>query len=719
MAANDSSESTISRLEGARKLALSDSVHYPAIVQGVAPIIGQGAALDLRRWGADFLAETYASPAFAVEEKVKLSFAALPILKAYLEADDQDDAVVKSSVQAATSMYPLVFRHTIYTPTDITTWQNMAAIKSSILRRMDSAAPGVKLCCTKFIQRVIQMQTPGVISDPRRPDQNEISLSLVPRDHPLIPPSTLEAEALGLLDRLLDVFQNPAGDALQVTATLNSVGVLVRTRASIANRILNTILSFDPFRLAYSGTMDAKTKVMVKSMERTLKAFLINLNKRNPTNPMAGRIQGHLDRLAQMHNDAFDTTGRKRAAPLEPPDGLDPSKRQRLAIDAFGAPALPPGPVSMAQLFTLTADDTTKGFNVQTIPFNMVNRIVVPLLVSVNQDQLTNAVSIVKQRLQDLSGSSSATAIAQALTGAGQGLDNGTNAASDQLMNRMEAGPVATDRPPEVPTGPFIIPQPPPMEDYEVTDFGKEMVLRIFGMVETSGETALFKMPTKGFNRVAGSNYDRDGWVTIAVRLATRTTTGLEASGVKEEDGSSGGPAFSLATEIRNVLHQYVLSDFRRRIGVAISWLNEEWYNDRMRSRSDADAAGSYDGLVLRLLDGMLPYLDAKDKVLIRFLSEVPAVGPALLERVKRLAVDPERVALAVNAIHYLVLFRPPVREICIDALEDLWHNYEDARGASAKVLAKWRPEVLGEAAPQAKVEEAKPEVAAKMEVAA
>lgn len=101
----------------------------------------------------------------------------------------------------------------------------MAAIKSNILRRMDTAAAGVRICCIKFVQRVIQVQTPGVIADPRvlarriapgiiyvpsltpsqRPERNEISLALVPRDHPLIPPPNLEAEASGLLDRLLDI----------------------------------------------------------------------------------------------------------------------------------------------------------------------------------------------------------------------------------------------------------------------------------------------------------------------------------------------------------------------------------------------------------------------------------------------------------------------------------------------------------------------------------
>lgn len=43
----------------------------------------------------------------------------------------------------------------------------MAAIKSNIMRRMDSAPPGARICCIKFVQRVVQTQTPGLIADPR------------------------------------------------------------------------------------------------------------------------------------------------------------------------------------------------------------------------------------------------------------------------------------------------------------------------------------------------------------------------------------------------------------------------------------------------------------------------------------------------------------------------------------------------------------------------
>lgn len=104
----------------------------------------------------------------------------------------------------------------------------MNAVKQEILRKMDSFPCPVKICCVKFLQRVVQVQTPGLIADPRvcpaspvaptdpdvhdtklhqRPDQNETSLAVVPRTHALLALPHLEAEASGLLDRLLGAFQ--------------------------------------------------------------------------------------------------------------------------------------------------------------------------------------------------------------------------------------------------------------------------------------------------------------------------------------------------------------------------------------------------------------------------------------------------------------------------------------------------------------------------------
>ena len=59
------------------------------------------------------------------------------------------------------------FFASINNPHDLASWEKMAAIKSNILKRWDTATTGIRICCIKFVQRVVQVQTPGVIADPR------------------------------------------------------------------------------------------------------------------------------------------------------------------------------------------------------------------------------------------------------------------------------------------------------------------------------------------------------------------------------------------------------------------------------------------------------------------------------------------------------------------------------------------------------------------------
>jgi symplekin len=188
----------------------------------------------------------------------------------------------------------------------------MLAIKSRILRIWDTAATGVRICCIKFAQQVVLAQTTGPEPEPRvrfvssisgtiangsfmqRDGYVDMSLALVPENHPLIPPRNLEAEASGLLDRVLGIFQESAmyvpvqnipsnsntyRNTVLINATLNSLSVLVRARPRTANKILNVILNFNPLKLANSP-MTPKLRVMVKSMEKTTRSLLIHINKR-------------------------------------------------------------------------------------------------------------------------------------------------------------------------------------------------------------------------------------------------------------------------------------------------------------------------------------------------------------------------------------------------------------------------------------------------------
>ncbi|KAK4540031.1 hypothetical protein LTR36_009847 [Oleoguttula mirabilis] len=764
----------VHQLNQARRIVLGDAKIYPQVVPGVLNVIGANAHLELRRWGSDFLAETFASPVLGADEKQKLCLGVLDTLRSYLNrkeevGEDEDPSVVKSAVQCAASIYPFVFRHTVVNAGDSETWGKMAGIKSSILRRMDTAPAGVRICCIKFVARVVQTQTPGLIADPRRPEQNEISLALVPREHPTIPPTNLEAEASGLLDRLLGVLQDNDTDALVVTATLNSLSTLVQRRPSISTKILMTVLNFNPLKLA--GTpMTGKVRVAIRSMTRTTMSFLLNVLKRNPQHQLAIRLQQRTEQLRHGLIEVFSENGLgKRKEPDEPTDGLDDAKRRRIEISTANGttpqqqppprpshPPLPPGPVTVAQLFTLSRDPSAAGFHVGPIPLQIVAQLVPPLLQSIDQRRFDDAINAVRARILERGRLPAADANHAARTATGEDEDDDYDPSlgfpgHDQVMNRLDQMPpegVGHD----IAVTAFTLPPAPPMTEEQRRRNGKMALTRVFGTLaeldrETKGKSGGKKAGDgdvkKGFNRLsaaaaAAGGQDREGWLTLVIRLATRATFGLDGPEGDEEEEMKmkvegegdesalmrhGQQGFELANGIREALVTYVVDDFRRRIDVAIAWLSEEWYADRLALQSrrqsndssddDGDddtarpkpagavpitALPNYHHWSLRMLETLSPYLDVKDgRHLIRFLSEIPQISREHLDVVRLIANDPERVGLASQALLYLIMLRPPVREMAIDTAEELWRGNEDARGPVGKILGRWRPGVLVE----------------------
>lgn len=98
------------QLNDARKLVLGEVKYYPSVVKGITPIIGPSAPIELRRWGAEFLAEAFATPALANSEKETMQPHVLETLESMLANDREDPQVLRSVIQTAASIYPLAMR---------------------------------------------------------------------------------------------------------------------------------------------------------------------------------------------------------------------------------------------------------------------------------------------------------------------------------------------------------------------------------------------------------------------------------------------------------------------------------------------------------------------------------------------------------------------------------------------------------------------------------
>jgi symplekin len=168
---------------------------------------------------------------------------------------------------------------------------------------------------------------------------------------------------------------------------------------------------------------------------------------------------------------------------------------------------------------------------------------------------------------------------------------------AEQVINRLDGLPV-TDLPHQAGSAtalaPYKLPEAPPLSEQEVQKYGDQTVYRAFGMLASVEENQKTKITKSGFNRLAATDYGRDAWVTILSRLATRANAGLDDpdNGVKNEYAVKGTKgSLSIGEAVRDGLYTYIIHDWKKRIDVAISWLNEEWYNDNVLAQSDKDSA--------------------------------------------------------------------------------------------------------------------------------
>lgn len=160
--------------------------------------------------------------------------------------------------------------------------------------------------------------------------------------------------------------------------------------------------------------MTPKLRVMVKSMEKTTRSLLVHILKRyvvptfftnevltvfsDPQNPLGPRIQQYVERMMRSKSDIFDEAPRKRGPP-EPTDGLDSAKRQKLGAQVkeapkFVVPPLTAGSHTIADLFTVTADQGLKTFDVAMLPEDLVVKIGILILQRLDANTLNQAVEV-------------------------------------------------------------------------------------------------------------------------------------------------------------------------------------------------------------------------------------------------------------------------------------------------------------------------------------
>lgn len=241
--------------------------------------------------------------------------------------------------------------------------------------------------------------------------------------------------------------------------------------------------------------------------------------------------------------------------------------------------------------------------------------------------------------------------------------------------------------------GKFSLPPPFPLSPQETHEIGLEAIERMFAVVDQFDKTSLISRKSKlGANRLAASNWDREGWITVLTRLATRGMGSMPEGPTAVEKVENGSEASlplmiapsALSTAIREKLYNFVIADFRGRMDVAVSWLNEEWYNDQVMAKTQANRDPQYRKWMMKVMDGIFPFLESKDRLFMRLLSEIPEVTVELMQKVKMLCLDPDRAMLGIQMLQFVDL-------ACSFCFLFLFFFSRAAHQLTRRIVAIWR----------------------------
>jgi symplekin len=143
----------------------------------------------------------------------------------------------------------------------------------------------------------------------------------------------------------------------------------------------------------------------------------------------------------------------------------------------------------------------------------------------------------------------------------------------------------------------FKMPLPKEIMDEEERE---KVVRQVFGRLwrDVEGRGAKGKEKREDVQQMGSAEL----WLLLVVRLVSRTQTlrpistgdgsgEAEAEHVKKEEENEEDVEWEEVYErqdrMRRMLCDFVLADFAGRVGLATAWMNEEWYNDRLRKERD------------------------------------------------------------------------------------------------------------------------------------
>ncbi|KAI0629295.1 Symplekin tight junction protein C terminal-domain-containing protein [Trametes polyzona] len=703
----------------------------------IKTLSGVGDSL-LKRWVLDLLHYAICRSNLSLDARTQLADQSLETLAALL--GDPNVNTVKVTLQCFPTVYALLFRSLCTNRSNRRPWDVLTQLKARIIELVwaPHTNGGVRLAALKFMQRVILVQTRGV-NDPRLQNKDDPNLAMCPTDHPFIPVQALETEGMKLLEgivKLLYTSDNP--DVL--SAIMNSWANLVKKRPALVELVVSSLMHWSPSQLKgqpYSA---------IRSVEKSVRILLNHISRQPQGASYVGLIQAALHAQAdRMERAAAEEKARKAAA-------AEASRKR--ATTATPVAEAPESKRPKLEHQPTPAAGSAPTFDFSSLPATLVTDLIVANLQAFTEPALMGLVQAHRHKKSGATGPPpvvSATPPPPIPTGP-------SRASVQAMATPPPTGPrnsippsePRADRkrksatPPPPPPAPPVVKEEPvdplkmDIDDEEMEYEPDKLNLEMSGEAGPvdEAEAALdhemdaaelpltdFKLPTpreleaderdelvrKAIARIREGakelvSHERvveagegprssptDMWMLLLVRMVTR-----EQEDGKDEEGAvvRRSEIYERQDRLRHALCDYIMADFPGRVRLATTWMNEEWYNDRIQRQQDREWQPNYETWLNQVVAAYQTHADGKDRTFSRFLLDLPQVPQDILTLLRESCVEADRRQMGFAALREFVAQRPSLRVDAMNMLLELTtHPDKITRGAAINTVKRWIPD--------------------------
>ncbi|RIA86530.1 Symplekin tight junction protein C terminal-domain-containing protein [Glomus cerebriforme] len=654
---------------------------------------------------------------------------------------ESSPAIIKKAILWNASVYPIIFERVAENSTDSTSlWNNALSIKSQIMRFFDSedTNQGVKICAVKYLVVIAKVQSRRMPDSLGKPEE-DISLSYCPPLHPILDLQYLEKESISIVNGMLMVMRTETSSV--ITAMINAFGPLLRVRPQYVLTFVNHVVSWTKIPERNLRLSQFQIKSVNKSMKVQLMALLrihenapfvmeifnviIALGGKNDPSKFPRQFRRHLQR------DTVEENGRGAVQRIPNPQqsniSFDPSQfalpfvveviclvlktipQERLnqakkAIQERNARQTAPAPqLEAADLKPKIRDQKPRDprleeeeeeeeeeedddEKVMIVESESLERVIDEIVQDIPIESDSDlSVDLDNRKVKfeptpppyevndmDIEDIYSDDVVAEPPK-------------PDMMEEITPTPPIeSTPEPQALPVPafkfqPYALPPPESLSQEQSNSFIKNTFKNILDV-----EAALSDVKDKRSNVVLttlsnGKRLTKSQLHIMASRFLTR---GLEAS---EHDRKQ-------FDELREMIIQFILEDFRNRTEFALTWLDEEWYHDSIVLHKDPSYTPNYSIWLCRLLDRIMPALE--DRIFTQFLLDVPELFEDAVDRIKIFCNDPDRSTLGFTTLSELIELRPPARPFCLKILlAYCLHRGERLRSSAITTANKWFPD--------------------------